>query len=238
MNRCIVVDDEAGAVEILGRYIEKTPGLKLLKSFRNALEALAYLKTHEADLVFLDIDMPELNGLRLGEMIDRAKTRVVFCTAYAEFAVASYALEALDYLLKPISFERFLKAVARMPESPAERAAAGSERPEPAPPACLFIKSGAKIHRLNFRDILYMEKDGHYIVFHTAAGQWLSRMNMAELLAGLPPGEFARVHKSFVVPLAKVDTIEKHTIIIRGKEIPIGDGYRAEFLRSIKITGD
>ena len=131
-----------------------------------------------------------------------------------------------------------IKAVARMPASPAERAAAGPERPKPAPPACLFIKSGAKIHRLNIRDILYMEKDGHYIVFHTAAGQWLSRMNMAELLAGLPPGEFARVHKSFVVPLAKVDTIEKHTVIIRGKEIPIGDGYRVEFLRRIKITGD
>jgi two-component system LytT family response regulator len=83
-----------------------------------------------------------------------------------------------------------------------------------------------------------MEKDGHYIVFHTAAGQWLSRMNMAELLAVLPPGEFARVHKSFVVPLAKVDTVEKHTVIVRGKEIPIGDGYRAEFLRLIRTAGD
>jgi two-component system LytT family response regulator len=238
MIRCVVVDDEAGAVEVLGRYIEKTPGLKLLKSFRGALEALAYLKTHEADLVFLDIDMPDLNGLRLGEMIDRRKTRVVFCTAYAEFAAASYELEALDYLLKPISFERFLKAVARMPASPPARDAAGPGRPEPSPPACLFIKSGAKIHRLNIRDILYLEKDGHYIVFHTAAGQWLSRMNMAELLAVLPPGEFARVHKSFVVPLARIDTVEKHTIIIRGKEIPIGDGYRAEFLRQIRTAGD
>jgi two-component system, LytTR family, response regulator len=236
MIRCIVVDDEAGAIDVLTRYIGKTPGLKLLKSFRGAVEALSFLKTHEADLVFLDIDMPELSGLQLGEMIDRGKTRIIFCTAYAEFAVQSYDLEALDYLLKPVSFERFLKAISRM-LSPGPGTV---ERSRPVVPSlpCLFVKSGPKILRLNLSDILYMEKDGHYIVFHTTTGQALSRMNMAELLAALPPGKFARVHKSYVVHLSKIDAIEKHTVIIRSKEIPIGDGYREEFLRHIQTTGD
>ena len=238
MIRCLVVDDEAGAVEILCRYIEKTPGLKLVKSFRNALEALAYLRTHEIDLAFLDIDMPELNGLRLGEMIDRRKTRLVYCTAYAEYAVESYELEALDYLLKPIAFERFLKAVAKAQETPADTAAVRPGRGDAAPSSYLFIKSGSKIHRLRVMDLLYMEKDGHYVVFHTASSQLLSRMNMPELLAALPEGKFARVHKSFVVALGQIDTIEKHTVIVRGKEIPIGESYRAEFLRRIRTAGD
>ena len=238
MIRCLVVDDEAGAVEILCRYIEKTPGLKLAKSFRNALDALAYLRTHEIDLAFLDIDMPELNGLRLGEMIDRRKTRLIYCTAYAEFAVESYELEALDYLLKPIAFERFLKAVAKAQEVPREPAAGDLGRSDAAASSHLFIKSGAKIHRLRIRDLLYMEKDGHYVVFHTASSEWLSRMNMPELLAALPEGKFARVHKSFVVALGQIDTIEKHTVTVRGKEIPIGESYRAEFLRRIRSAGD
>lgn len=241
MIRCIVVDDEAGAIEVLARYIGKTPGFKLVKTFRSALEALSFLKTHEADLVFLDIDMPELNGLRLGELVDRGKTRIIFCTAYAQFAVESYALDALDYLLKPVSFERFLKAVSKMHAPAAGRAPGGTAEPSrpsaPSPP-CLFVKSGPKILRLNIHDLLYMEKDGHYIIFHTASGATLSRMNMAELLAALPPGKFARVHKSFVVHLSKIDAIEKHTVVIRGKEIPISDGYREEFLSRIRTAGD
>jgi two-component system LytT family response regulator len=238
MIRCLVIDDEAGAVEILTRYVEKTPGLKLVKSFRSALEALSFLRGHEVDLIFLDIDMPELNGLRLGEMIDRRKTQLVYCTAYAEYAVQSYELEALDYLLKPIAFERFLKAVAKVPPAGGRTSGADKERPAPAAPSRIFVKSGAKVYRLNIRDLLYMEKDGHYVVFHTAAGECLSRMNMPDLLAALPEGEFARVHKSFVVALGKIDTIEKHTVIVRGKEIPIGDGFRAEFLRRIRTAGD
>ncbi len=238
MIRCLVVDDEAGAVEILCRYIEKTPGLKLAKSFRNALDALAYLRTHEIDLAFLDIDMPELNGLRLGEMIDRRKTHLVYCTAYAEYAVESYELEALDYLLKPIAFERFLKAVAKAQEEARSPAAGHPARGDAAPSSYLFIKSGPKIHRLRISDLLYMEKDGHYVAFHTATKQLLSRMNMSELLAVLPEGKFARVHKSFVVALGQIDTIEKHTVIVRGKEIPIGESFRAEFLRRIRTAGD
>jgi len=241
MIRCLVVDDEAGAVDILTRYIEKTPGLKLVKSFRSALEALSFLRGHEVDLVFLDIDMPELDGLRLGEMIDRRKTRIVYCTAYAEYAVQSYELNALDYLLKPISFERFLKAVAKVPASspsavrPAVRE---KDRPGPGTPSQFFVKSGAKVHRLNVRDLLYIEKDGHYVVFHTAAGEFLSRMSMSELLAALPEAEFVRVHKSFVVALSKIDTIERHTVNIRGKEIPIGENFKADFLSRVRPAGD
>lgn len=237
MIRCLVVDDEAGGVEVLSRHIEKTPGLKLVKSFRNALDALDYLRRHEVDLAFLDIDMPELNGLRLGELIDRRKTRLVFCTAYAQFAAESYELQALDYLLKPIAFERFLKAVAKAREALSGPAAGSPAKGEQRSSPHLFVKSGAKIHRVRTSDILYLEKDGHYVVFHTVSGELLSRMNIPELLAALPEGKFARVHKSFVVALGRIDSIEKHTVVVRGKEIPVGESYRADFLRLIRTAG-
>jgi two-component system LytT family response regulator len=185
-----------------------------------------------------DIDMPELSGLRLGELVDRRKIRLVFCTAYAEFAAESYELQALDYLLKPISFERFLKAVAKAQEAFPGPDAGSPARSKETSPSHLFIKSGPKIHRLRTSDLLYMEKDGHYVVFHTASGELLSRMNIPELLAVLPEGKFARVHKSFVVALGQIDSIEKHTVIVRGKEIPIGESYRADFLRRIRTAGD
>ena len=142
MLRCMVVDDEAGAVEILSRYIQKAPGMKLVKTFRDSVSALEYLKAHEVDLAFLDIDMPDLSGLRLADMIDRQKTRIIYCTAYSEYAVESYRQGASDYLLKPIAFERFLLAVSKAQRSAsppaAEKGGAGQ-----AAPAYLFCQKRA-----------------------------------------------------------------------------------------------
>lgn len=198
---------------------------------------MEYLKAHDVDLAFLDIDMPDLSGLRLTDMIDRQKTHIIYCTAYSEYAVESYRQGASDYLLKPIAFERFILAVSKAQRS-AFSPAAENEGARQAAPAHLFIKSGPRIQRINLQDLLYMEKDGHYIVFHTVSGERLSRMNMQELLDRLPEDKFARVHKSFVVPLNKIDIVEKHTVIIRGKEIPIGESFRADFLRRLRTAGD
>jgi len=237
MLRCVVVDDEAGAVEVLRGYIERTPGLAAAASFRSAVDAQAWLSTHEADLAFLDVDMPDLGGLELAGLVDRRRTAVVFCTAYAQYAAESYERDAVDYLLKPVAFERFLRAVAKVLARRDGFAPSPPERGGPAPRE-LFVKSGAKIHRLDPRSILWIEKDGHYVVFHTASSELVSRMNMDELLESLPAPDFVRVHKSYVVAVDKIDTIDRDFVEIAGRDIPIGESFRNALLRRVRTAGD
>ena len=148
----------------------------------------------------------------------------------------SYEREAVDYLLKPIAFDRFLKAIEKARERLAEQREqteeGGASREQ------LFLKSGSRIHQINTKDLLYMKKDGHYIVFHTTHGEIMSRMNMEELLNSLPKERYARIHKSYVIAIDKIDTIEKHDVIIRDMVIPIGDHYREAFLRRIRYSGN
>lgn len=237
--RCIIVDDESGAVEILTRYVNRSADLELVRSFRDSIEALTFLAGNEVDLVFLDIDMPNLDGMQLSELIRNKGVRVIFCTAYSEYAVESYEKDAVDYLLKPIAFERFRKAVAKAleirpvasgPDLTAAPEKSGKTRK-------LFIKSGPRIYQVDTGELLYMEKKGHYVVFHTPAGEILSRMNMSDLLNALPPDDFIRVHRSYVVAVDKIDTIEKQMVIIKGKKIPVGDSYRDDFFKRIPYSG-
>lgn len=240
MLRCIIVDDESGAVEILTRYVNKSADLELVRSFRDSVEALTFLAGNEVDLVFLDIDMPNLDGMQLSELIRNKDIQVIFCTAYSEYAVESYEKDAVDYLLKPIAFERFRKAVDKALATHDE--ASGPDRTDRREKRReirkLFIKSGPRIHQVDTGELLYMEKKGHYVVFHTPTGELLSRMNMNDLLNALPPDEFIRVHRSFVVAVDKIETIEKHSVAIKGKKIPIGDSYRNDFFERIRYSGN
>jgi two-component system LytT family response regulator len=242
MFRCIIVDDESGAIEILSRYVHKTPELKLVRSFRDSIEALTFLAGDEVDLVFLDIDMPNLDGMQLAELVRNRNIQVIFCTAYSEYAVRSYEKEAVDYLLKPIAYERFLKAVKK-----ALKAHSKGGMPDPAGiripgknDRCskLFIKSGPRLHQLDIGDLLFMEKKEHYVIFHTPGEQILSRMNMNDLMKTLPPDNFIRIHRSFVVAIDKIDTIETQMVVIRGRKIPIGENYREDFFKRIPYSGN
>jgi two-component system LytT family response regulator len=240
MLRCIIVDDESGAVEILARYVKRTPELELVESFRDSIEALTFLAGNEVDLVFLDIDMPNLDGMRLSELIRGKDTHVIFCTAYSEYAVESYEKEAIDYLLKPIEYERFLKAVKKAQKSKSEGFKSeqlGSDGKKEKT-SRLFLKSGSRLHQVYVGDLLYMEKKEHYMIFHTPEGQILSRMNMNDLLNTLPGENFIRVHRSFVVAIDKIDTIERQTVIIGGRKIPIGENYREDFFKRIPYSGN
>ena len=240
MLRCIIVDDESGAVEILTRYVSKCAELELVRSFRDSIEALTFLAGNEVDLVFLDIDMPNLDGMQLSELIRNKGIQVIFCTAYSEYAVESYEKDAVDYLLKPIAYERFRKAVDKAldtrsevsrPDHTVTREKSGEIRK-------LFIKSGPRIYQVDTGELLYMEKKGHYVVFHTPRGELLSRMNMNDLMSTLAPDNFIRIHRSYVVAIDKIDTIEKQRIIIRGKKIPIGNSYRDDFFERIRFSGN
>ena len=240
MMRCIIVDDESGAIEILTRYIDRTPELELIRSFRDSIEALTFLASNEMDLVFLDIDMPNLDGMQLSELIRNKDIQVIFCTAYSEYAVESYEKEAIDYLLKPIAYERFLKAVEKALKSFSEGAKPEQDRiPEKnAKTSKIFIKSGTRLHQVDVRELLYLEKKEHYVIFHTPGGQILSRMNMKDLMSTLPSDKFIRVHRSFVVAVDKIDTIERHMVVVRDKKIPIGESYRDDFFKRIAYAGN
>lgn len=232
--KCIVVDDEPFALELAASYVRKTPFLQLVGSFSNPIKALAFLMEHEIELVFLDINMPELSGMQLLHALPR-KPMVVFTTAYPEFGAESYNYDAVDYLLKPINYARFLKAVNKavelqnlrkkeVPAAPAEPAAPLPEMSH------VLIKSGTQTFKVKLEDILYVEGAGNYMAFCTKGKKILSLLTMKEALELLPADQFVRVHKSYIVSLRHLDVLERHQVSIAGKVIPIGQTYREQFL--------
>jgi len=236
--RCVVVDDEQGAIEVLTRFVNKVSWLELSATFSDPLDALNYLSNEQVDLVFMDINMPDLDGLQLARLVQKMGVDIIFCTAYPEHAVESYEVQALDYLLKPIPFERFLAATNRahnksLPIDPTLHNASvkqGGSR--------IFIKSGSQIHQVETDKISHIKKDGHYIVFKINGKELLSRMTFTQLLALLPSGEFVQVHRSYLVALKKIEVIQKQFIQIEGKEIPIGDSYKQAFFKKVNFIGN
>jgi|APSaa5957512622_1039677.scaffolds.fasta_scaffold44611_1 two-component system, LytTR family, response regulator len=236
MLKCVIVDDEFGAIEILSKYIDHAPGLVVSATFRNSLDALTYLTNNEIDIAFLDISMPDLNGMQLSSLLTGKQLQIIFCTAHSEYAAESYDHEVADYLLKPFAFDRFLKAVNRA--AAALRDNISPRKTESLSNQKLFLKSGSKIHQLDLTQLKYMKKDGHYIIFHIDSGELISRMNLEELMTLLPGADFIRTHKSFVVAISRIDTIHRHYIIIENTEIPIGASFRKAFFSKIKYSGN
>lgn len=231
---CIIIDDEPKAIEVLETFIRKTPFLNHLGSFRDPVLAMNFIIESKPDLMFLDINMPDITGIQLLKSLT-IHPIVVFTTAYTEFAVESYDLNALDYLLKPIEFERFLKAAIKAKElldtKKKEKNIVSSNEPEDD---ALFIKSGPKTYRIEFSDILFVEGMGNYVNFVTADKKITSYLNMQETLQLLPTNGFCRIHKSYIISLKHIDTIEIHQVKIGSHSIPIGKSYRDEFFKVLK----
>lgn len=224
MITCIAIDDEPKALEVIERYCEKTSLVNLKETFREPVKAIDFLQREKVDLIFLDINMPDISGMQLVQAL-LPRPMIIFTTAYSNYAVESYDLNAVDYLLKPITFERFLVAV--------NKAAALLSKNTPATDdeTTIFIKSGPQTYQVKLADILYLEKDGNYITVHLKHKQILIRENMSDIFDILPPSDFLRVHKSYVVAIKHIVMIEVHQLIINGQKIPIGSTYR-ESLRS------
>ena len=232
----IAVDDEPKALEVISLHARKTPFLDIVQTFRNGVDALSWLQQHPVDLIFLDINMPHLSGLKFRELIG-SQPMIIFTTAYAAYAVESYNLNAVDYLLKPILFDRFLKAALRAKEHRQLRRGKRSiqQAPKEVVPLktvqnFIYVKSGTKLHKLATDDILYLEKDGNYVTFHTKEKKILSRLNMSQLLELLPDKGFIRVHKSYIIALAHIDIVENHQVSIAGKKIPVTKTYKDSLL--------
>jgi two-component system LytT family response regulator len=238
MVRCLIVDDEPLALHILEDYISKVPFMQLVKSTTNPIEALTLVQEGNIDLVFLDVQMPELTGIQFLR-IANGKTKVILTTAYPQYALEGYELDVVDYLLKPIAFDRFFKAAQK---------AQGIIQPSKQAPIpevqiqqqqhdfmsdFIFVKSDHKIQKVYLHQILFIEGLKDYISIFTTAERIITLQNMKKMEDTLPEKHFVRVHKSYIVALNKIDSIERSRIRIGDKIIPVGDTYRDEFFKII-----
>ena len=217
---CIAIDDEPKALEVIERYCQKTGLVHLKAGFREPVKAIEFLNREKVDLIFLDINMPDITGMQLLQTLS-PRPLIIFTTAYSQYAVESYELNALDYLLKPVTFERFIMAINKAAEALSSRTATGMDED-----AAVFIKSGPQTYRVKVSEILYLEKDGNYITVHLKDGNILIRENMGDIFDLIPAADFIRVHKSYVVGIRHISMIEVHQLIVNGEKIPIGSTYR------------
>jgi DNA-binding LytR/AlgR family response regulator len=234
MINCIIVDDEQHAIDILVHYVKQTPHLDLVASFTNPIEALQLLGQQKIDLVFLDIQMPELSGIDFIKAI-QGKSKVILTTAYSEFALEGYDLYVVDYLMKPIRLPRFLAAVQKA----IQQIHAGHETPpETAGDDYIFVKteSKGKLLKINLADIDFIESMKNYMVIHRGGQKTLVYTSMKELEEHLPKKQFIRVHKSFIIPISRVTGIEGNLVRLKNvtAEILIGENYKAELMEIIR----
>jgi two-component system, LytTR family, response regulator LytT len=226
--RTIAIDDEPLALRLVSDYISKTPFLGLVGAFDNPLDAIDFLSTKSADLIFVDIQMPDLTGIEFARSLENAP-KIIFTTAYEKYALEGFKLNAIDYLLKPFSYEEFLKAAQKArKQSDLEASVLPSIE---ANSQFLFLKSEYKIRRINFNDILYIEGLKDYIKVYTTGEDKpvLSLNSIKSLEQKLPEDQFMRVHRSFIVNLNKIDTIERSRIIFGKTYIPVSDQYKDKF---------
>ncbi|UQB67540.1 LytR/AlgR family response regulator transcription factor [Epilithonimonas zeae] len=223
--KCIVVDDEPLAVSLLGSYVEKMPFLDLVFSTENPIEALEYIQKNEADLIFLDIQMPELTGINFMKIVGN-KLKYILTTAYAEYAMEGYEHNVVDYLLKPISFGRFEKSALKAQE----RFAVSQDSLD----SYFFVKSSGQQYKVNFSDILFIESIKDYVNIKTENQEYIVLETLKSLENQLPEN-FARVHKSFIINIDKIEKMDVKNVSINSEiEIPIGETYKSEFFLKIK----
>jgi DNA-binding LytR/AlgR family response regulator len=223
------VDDEPLALNVIEQHLSKFGAFEVCGKTTDPVEALAQIKRLQPDLLFLDIEMPEITGLELIESMQH-KPEIVITTAYREFAVEGFELNVLDYLVKPIPFKRFVKAIDKFLESkiPAEPA------PTQAAPACIFVKAERKTLRVEVDDILYVEGVKDYVKIVLAGQKILTKVSIGNFLKELPPGKFIQVHKSFAVNRSKITAFTAQDVEIGELEIPIGRVYKETFFKEVE----
>ena len=227
--RCIVLDDEYLAVKLLSGYISQTLGLELALGTTNAMEAIAALQKGMADLIFLDVQMPGITGLELMRITRNSKAKVVLTTAYAQYAIEGYEHDIIDYLLKPITFERFLIAVHKA------KARLQPLLKQEVYLDFLLIKTEYRLQKVPFSSILYLEALGDYIAFHTSQGKILSLERMKNMDEQLPERNFLRIHKSFIINIDHINYIERGRIIINKEYLPVGETFKETVRKQLGI---
>jgi len=228
--KCIIVDDEPLALEVLEAYIERIEGLELVAKCENAVKAFDALKKLQVDLIFLDIQMPKLTGIDFLKVLNPAP-KVIFTTAYREYAIESYELNVIDYLLKPIAFNRFMMAVNKAMDGSVEYDEGSSDESAVAPDdPYIFLKADRKMVKVYLKDILYIESLKDYVRIKTPEKEIVSLQKISYLEQKLPEEFFMRIHRSFIVPIKKIEAFSNHSVEVGGKELPIGRNYKNQVL--------
>ena len=227
--KCVAIDDEPLALQLMKAYIEKTPSLQLVQVFEDAVSAFEFVKMHPVDLLFVDIQMPDFNGLDLVRSIEN-KPMVIFTTAHRKFAFEGFELQAVDYLLKPVSFERFSKAVAKAEEYYKFKNSVASNEES------LYVYSEYKLVKIDLNEIEFIESLEDYVRIHLTSGKpVLSLMPLKRVLQKLPPEKFQRVHRSYIVSVNKIKGVNNKRIILAAAQVPVSDSY-LDVVRRLKKT--
>ncbi len=251
MYKVLIVDDEFLARKLLQDYVKKMPELELVGTAQNAFEAFSFCKENPVDILLLDIHMPDLNGIELARTLKNIPA-IIFTTAYSEYALESYEVSAVDYLLKPIALPRFMqaieKAIAKLKGNTEQpQATTPSPQPQAAVPATaeaagavgkveatfIMVKADYKLYKVNFDDLLYIEGQHEYVSFYTKAKRITALYSLKSLEEQLPKDKFVRVHKSYIVSIANISEIEQLTVTVAGQKIPIGGSYRDSLLERL-----
>ena len=221
---CLVVDDEPFSIEIIRNYIEKIPGLLFKAKCGNAIDALRFIQEHSVDIVFLDINMPEVTGIQMVKSMADPPL-IVFVTAYPEYAINGFDLDAVDYLLKPFSFDRFMKAVEKV------YSRIGVEQLEnDVPDGFIMVRADKRDYKLKLADILFIQSKGDYLKIVTSGRSYLIHETMQNIMGVLPENQFVRIHKSYIVSVHKIKYIEGNKLFLETIAIPIGKVYRDDLL--------
>lgn len=233
---CIAIDDEPPALRKMEEFISQVPYLKLLSTFKNSLDALSFLKEKEVDLIFLDIQMEVLNGIEFIKIL-KDRPKIILTTAYDSYAIQAFDFEINDYLLKPFSFERFLKSTEKVYKNILnEKQAIIKNQTQPDKgESFFFVKTEFRVERVDFEVITFIEGLKEYLGIHTTSGnKILTLQNFNNILEILPSPNFIRVHKSFIVAINKINSIRKNHIVIDKNTIPIGPKYKDCFFKHLK----
>ncbi len=226
--RCLIVDDEPPAIRLLEKYVKNVPFLELIVATTSSLEALRLIESERIDLVFLDIQMPEFTGIQLSKIVNK-EIKIIFTTAYPEYALESYKLNAIDYLLKPFEFERFYEAVLKVKTN------AISSHTQLQRDAYLFVKTDGKnnFEKVFIKDIYYIEGLRNYIMLHLKDRKIITYNTLKGIEEELPNNEFIKIHKSFIVSFEHIDKTDSLSVYINNKSLPIGNTYKKRFFSVI-----
>ncbi|RUA06395.1 MAG: DNA-binding response regulator [Flavobacteriia bacterium] len=229
----MIVDDEPIAREILENHLRRIDAIEVVASCKNAIEAFNSISTTKVDLIFLDINMPEISGLSFARSINK-EIKIIFTTAYREYAVDGFDLKAVDYLLKPVSFERLLQAVNKFLEETPPVFTETSKRIEQEKNDFIFVRADRKMIRVDFTDINYIESLGDYLKIHLPNKTLVTRETISSIEVKLPKNDFMRIHRSFIVAFKKIESFTSEYVEVNKKSIPISRSYKKEVLKRLE----
>jgi DNA-binding LytR/AlgR family response regulator len=231
--KCLIVDDEPLAREVISKYIARIPSLQLAGECSNAIQVIEFIQQHEVDVIFLDIQMPEIRGTDLIRILKNPPS-IIITTAFQEYSLEGYELDVVDYLLKPIQFERFVKAITkvfRRSDESTPSSITPNEKPETQKEAYLYFRTDRKTVKVMLEDILYIEGMGNYVKIFTGNGMVITKNSMTTVETMLPEGFFIRTHRSFIVSKSKIASFNNEVVTIGKTEIPIGKLYKNSVIK-------